>query len=136
MKKKLDNLLYLYYTETSEGGEPESDEPYCSYTDEYRDFTIRSIERNYKNTLFVESVRVNFVPQIDQKVYVCYVIYNTGDTFCNIYGVWYIVGIYSSKEEAEEIQQSIECDTYKGYTPWKGYFESIVSCEVDKFEVK
>jgi hypothetical protein len=86
-----------------------------------------------------------------KEVFVVWVVYSTGDSFSHSEnGSSEGIGIYSTLEEAQGVKEMIEADDKAkshacGYsfslvlpsgqklsTPWKGYFESLTTVEINR----
>lgn len=117
--------VFVTYEESRSGGEPDSDEKWCSYSDVHVDYRITGAFKNktssswYQESFYLENLNL-----VD--VYIVLVRYSSGDTFGRSFGNGHIVGVYGTQDEAQLIVDQIEANTYtgqNGYVPWKGYFE-------------
>lgn len=70
------------------------------------------------------------------EVYLVSVRFTDGDTFGRREGAWYLEGIYSTPEQAAEVEKAIREKTYEGYKPWEGYFETLQDVEIHKLLVE
>ena len=129
--------LYLSYYEHKTGGEAESDEEWCSYTDTDIDWGLEKCFKTKDKAPWLRQVEtVDFDPKVGDTVYVLYVRYGTGNSFGHVNGAWSILGIYEDHEQAEKIKDSINNNTYDGYRCWEGYFECFESCSVESMVVE
>jgi len=141
------NKIFIEYKQHSYGGEPESNEAYCSRSDEHTEVSFLGAHKDkdsigaYCNYTEVE---VDFEPKKGDIVYFLVVRYQTGDTFGASYGNWETIGCYDNADQAVEIEKSIEVGTYGKdeekddyclYHTWEGYFESLESVDIEVFEV-
>jgi hypothetical protein len=122
--------LYLSYSETEEGGAIcEGEEgPYCSHEPVYITFTPLGVHRERGDSQ--ETITINFDPSTVEDVYLVIVRYSSGSTFGSSYGNWHVESAYKDKDVAFSVSATIRDDTYPGYKPWEGYFESLESVEV------
>jgi hypothetical protein len=134
--------VYLEYEERRSGGEPLGDGPYCDHADEHVDFRpialgVNRSQYSWRN----ETISVDFDPKVGQDVDMIVVRYSTGSTFGRIIGVWQMIGVYESHQEALRIRHNIEehhkePDKLKEllgkdfYPSWLGYFERFMHVEL------
>jgi len=133
-KKEEGYEIYLTYEEGRSGGEVRAgyeDADWPNYENKYIDFSLIGAWRTSADKSWVETVTVDFDPVKSDKVYVVVVRYSTGNTFGKTCGDWHIEGAYSNLEIAEKIAKTIIDDTYKGYKPWSGFFESLEDVSVE-----
>lgn len=128
--------LYLDYDERTWGGEALSDEDWPDYSDEHTEWTPKSIGLKQKSSYNTEVINTPFEVKEGDWVHLVWVRYETGSTFGRSLGRWYIIGVYQTADEANDIKESIDSDSYKGYKPWVGYFERFESCETQEFRVR
>lgn len=132
--------LYITYDSSQEGGEPESDDEWCTFSDEHRTFSLEncylSFDEKSRSRFEYFAHEVPFNVEKGDDIYLLVVRYSSGSTFGNIYGCHHIVDIYSSKEEAYKVEETIRNGTYSGYKCWEGYFESLEDVSVESLVVK
>ena len=116
MKNESKNKVYVIYDEYSTGGEPESDEAYCSRSPEVCTFYVKGVfVGEDQGNLYTESCEVDFDPDKVTDVYVVYGSYSTGDTFGYTTGKGHIVGAYDTYDKAKTIKRLIE-EIYSAYS--------------------
>ena len=127
--------IYVEYDETATGGEPESDEKWCQYSDTYKEVKFHRLHREQpKHRFFYDSIELPNEKMLSlEAMYLCVVRYSTGDTFSHTEGCWHIVGVAPTHKIAEVmLKNALEGD---GYKPWEGYFERFTDTEIHKLEV-
>lgn len=128
--------LYLAYDESESGGDVapgQEGNNWPSYDDTHRSFYPRALHLD--SLSFCETIEVPFDPAQYNYLHLVVVRYTTGSTFGTIYGAWHVEGVYRDSEEAQEIVDSINKETYKGYKPWVGYFERLESVDIQTLQV-
>lgn len=145
--------IYLKYKERVIGGEPESDEQWCNYSDEYTNVTFLGF--SFENTNGMTSTLWATSLDIPESVYkkakngaplhLVVVRYTTGSTFGTSHGRWVIVHVTDDSRKArdisrvlnnssgEEVPSHCNIDTYKF---WEGYFERYETCEIHTVGLK
>jgi len=139
--------LYLGYTSTSSGGEPESEEPYSSRSPTYITVTFTSLSRE-SGTFFVHDIKVSDEVYEADEVFLVVVRYQDGNSFGTSHGNWDVFDAVATEDEAIKIAKSIEdgslvkaveADQKKGiyhrYILWTGYFNSLEGVEIHSFKV-
>lgn len=135
--------LYISTTETSTGGEPESDDEWCHHSDTVRSVSFDSVSRNPQGfwgcgTSFEVSQEV----YESDKVFLVIVRYSDGGTFGRTTGNWEILGSFLTEQEALTMATSIEDGTmeknskYPYALPWVECFNSLEDVEVHCFLFK
>jgi len=129
--------LHLEYKAIESGGEVRAgceDSEWPEYENKYIEFSLTGCHMGDK--FGRETVLVDFEPKLGQSVWVVYVIYNTGDSFGQTCGVWTILGVYETHEQAGKVHKSVMDGTWEGLKPWVGYFESFGRCETESIIVQ
>lgn len=145
--------LYIDFDSYSEGGEPESDEPYSSRSPQHISLTINGVCMKPREA-FGEDVATLFTPRKGMKVHLVTVRYTTGDTFGYCSGNYKFVACYDNAADANALAKEIQDNSkenggykysFKPVTPypedelycgsWTGYFERLESVDVDCFTV-
>lgn len=141
------NNIYIKYKEYTVGGEPESDDRWCSYSDEHTSVTFLGFSISNNNDFtkvgwdHAESIPASIYKKAAKGVplHLVVVRYTTGNTFGTSYGRWKIIHITDDSRKAWDVQQILEksqgekvpahcnIDTYKC---WVGYFERYECCEI------
>ena len=130
--------LYLMYdelfTEDDDGGDP--NEPWSDRPTSHCTFTPTGLYSE-NSPIWNETLDVDFDPKSigDQEVFIVIVTYSSGDTFGHSTGNWHIERATLSREEAVRLCQSIKDNSYVGYKPWEGYFETLEDVEIWKSRV-
>ena len=145
--KQFQELLYINYKETSEGGEiceRSVGESFPDYEDEFRYTTYNYVTFNkptpltlWKEWKIITIREQTLYEQLKtcDKVYLAVVVYSTGDTFSHTEGMHEIIGAYPTRADAEKALE--ECDTNQdGYRPWEGYFERLTGKKVFKVDLE
>jgi hypothetical protein len=115
--------LYVTYSERRSGGIC-GEEQYSRRSDTIIDFQLNSVSYQEPEDWYKEPFEIDCT-EIPQIVYVVLVRYGSGDSFGQSYGHGQIEGVYLSEDEAQKIVESIRKETYTGYSPWIGYFNSL-----------
>lgn len=130
--------LYFLYDMYHTGGavrEGEEDLDYPSRGDQYQHNDFLGVVSRVppENRTQRESVEVPFTATPGMSVFAVLVHYDTGDTFGQRKGRFYLEGIYDDMAKADKVAKSIANKTYKGYKAWDGYFEVYNGTEVITF---
>lgn len=152
MKKDNKQHIWLLYSEDKSGGEPLSDDRWCSYSDSYTEFHPKQLLVNEPETIYQELIEVDFEPieHINDSVYLLVVRYSSGNTFGNSYGNWTIVECSLDKDKLIKTKGLIEADDRRymlssrkksanvytapcGYNCWQGHFESLENVVIYEF---
>ena len=128
------NEIFIEYKSYSTGGDPLSDESWCSISDQNTSVSWKKAYKGHPGG-FVETVEVDFDLKEVEVIFWVVVRYTTGDTFGTSYGNWEKIGCYKSLKEAREVEESIEDGTYEGYKCWDGYFEALEEIEINILEL-
>ena len=139
--------LYLLYSEHRYGGDIINPEDHwSSREDEHIEFNALGVVASRDDAdRFPEAFEVKEDVAVGDVVHVVIVRYGTGDTFGHTWGSWSLMGASTDEEKAQELVDAINKDTYTGdeeaatgysYAPWRGYFESLESCDLHTFVVK
>jgi len=142
--------LYLDYEESSYGGEVINPEDrWSDRTEEVTEFYPKDLylDRNKAGIRWAETIEAPFEVERGDIVHLVIVRYGSGDTFGHSSGHWAIMGLTKDEKVASELARRINTDEYDGteegvagyyvgWAPWRGYFESLESCDVHTFEVK
>jgi len=147
------NTCFLKYEERCTGGDPESDEPYCSRSDEHIDFLPIGIytTRKRAGTRFPETIQIGFKPEVGKSCFLVVVRYRTGDSFGISYGNWSVIGVFENAEDADAVKSAIEmtddgetnayeCDVptpndEARFCNWNGYFETLEDVQIEPFQM-
>lgn len=130
--------LYFSYRETKSGGEiceGEENDSWPNHEDEYIEWHLLKCVLE-KPVWPYEIVRADFKVETGDKIHAVCVRYTGGGSFITTHGNGTIEGVYRTIEEATTVEQSIYKNTYEGYTPWRGHFESLESCYVETMIVE
>jgi hypothetical protein len=141
--------LYIHTTETSSGGEPESDDRWCHHSDIVKAVSFNSVSRKRSDGFWPsgDSFEVSEEVYKAPKVFLVIVRYFDGGTFGRTCGCWHIQGSFTTEKEALALAASIRDRSYekewekqhkKGYhyLPWQGYFSGLEGVEVHCFPVQ
>ena len=133
------NTVYVAYEETSHGGEViNPNQKWSRYTDKYIDISVTGLYIDEPDSLYWDTVELKCNPELNDRVYLLVVRYESGDTFSNSYGNAYFEGVYSSLDDAENVADIISGKKYidgkkvkyNGYKPWDGYFSKFSEIEI------
>jgi hypothetical protein len=140
--------LYLTYDERSYGGEAiDPEDRWTSYTDSHVEFNPKQLYLDREVAgIWVETIDVPFEVERGDIVHLLVVRYGTGDTFSHTDGRWAIMGASKDPKVIADLAKRCDGDKYdgeeegvvgwyKGYPPWRGYFESYQGSEVSTFVV-
>lgn len=135
------DYLYFKYYERHYGGEiceGQENSSWPNHEDEEVEWSLLTCHLNKPEQWPYVSGELKFkiTPKLNEELYVLYVRYTTGGSFMITHGVWHIVGVYRNRKKAERTKRMIENDRYSGYTPWKGHFEYLESCEIESMSVQ
>lgn len=145
VKKEIpQKLLYIRYSETSEGGgitEGYEDSEWPEYDTLYKDrfYMYAQLVKPEGRLLWcdweTESLDDNLYESLKDKnkVYLAVIVYGTGDTFSRTEGCHHILGVFSNYKSAKKRLDDSENDRYK---PWDGYFEILTDKTVYDIELK
>lgn len=125
--------IYLTYVEDRSGGEPIHKGEW-DRTDEHIKFYPKSLYAVLDKEPWVETINVGFSVQdfVGKLIDVVIVRYSSGDSFGTSCGNWHIIGAYPAESnKSKEIVKTIRKGKYKGYCPWKGYFEELESVDIE-----
>ncbi|MHA1794809.1 MAG: hypothetical protein ACTSUK_01760 [Promethearchaeota archaeon] len=128
--------VYLTYESGTSGGEicdGQQDSDWPDREDTCTMFVPKNIK--LKAPEWSETIEIDFDPSKLEYLYVVIVRYSSGDTFGSTLGNWHIAGAYANFAKAKKIENKINNDTYKGYTPWVGYFEALEGVTVEKLDI-
>lgn len=89
-----------------------------------------------KTSRDVHSIKIDFDPSKYKELVLLVVRYTDGDTFGQTEGLWYVVGCYEGKEEAEQIATLIKTVDYKGHKPWCCHVGGLDNIEIITLPVK
>lgn len=132
--------LYLDYDSSATGGEPESDEKWCSYSPTYHTVHFKKLYRSQPEKFFCTSVEVSDDLYDEKYLHLAVVRYQDGNTFGTSHGNWHILGLYGSEEEAaaalEVAKVPAKDGDYGNYRPWEGYFNRWEDGEIHVLSVK
>ncbi len=135
--------LYIKTTESSYGGEPESDDQWCHHSDVVRTVSFDSVSRNRGSGFWGcgESFEVSKEVFNSDRVYLVIVRYSDGGTFGRTVGNWHVQDAFVDEESALKLASSILDRTYEkenpqAYKPWIGYFSGLEDVEVHCFTVR
>lgn len=138
--------LYIKTTESSYGGEAESDEEWCHHSDIVREVSFDSVSRQKGSGFFScgESFEVSEEVWNSEKVYLVIPRYSDGGTFGRTVGYWCIQGAYADEASALKLARSIQGKNFKAeypemasaYMPWEGYFSGLQDVEVHCFTIR
>lgn len=133
--------LYIYTEESSYGGEAESDEEWCHYSDVVLEVTFHGVSRKPREEFFpTGSFEVEDDVFNAERVFLVIPRYYSGGTFGRTCGYWCVEGVFKTPEEAEALAKAIRGKDYKSktrdYLPWVGYFEGLEDVEIHSFPIK
>jgi len=141
--------LYINTTESSYGGEPESNEEWCHHSDVVRSVTFNGVYRNKSDSFWSagQSFEVSEEVFKSERVFLVIVRYRDGGTFGSTTGNWHIQQAFTNPKEAKNLAASILDGSYEKkmdkkhgqyghYMPWVGYFSSLESVEIHSFKIK
>lgn len=141
--------LYLYYKESTHGGEVcqgDEDSEWPNYEPEYTEVNFTKLCINSKSNWEVDEVEGPDV-QVGDIVHLVIVRYSTGNTFGRSYGRWTLVEIFKDEDfdKIESLEDKIrkQYSLYRNnrkewdgeYRPWIGYFEALEDIEVHTMRV-
>jgi hypothetical protein len=152
--------MFLTYREVRSGGEAlNPEQSFSDYAPEYIEWSPRRLFINRPADEWqIETINTDFEVKPSDKVVLTVVRYQTGCTFGTTHGSWQIIGAYKTREDAQAIADIIQVDEnknreyenarrehwyrgekhpvnlpedlYKGYKPWRGFFENLENIEV------
>lgn len=133
--------LYLTYDEHRTGGEickGQENDDWPMHEDENIEWRLQKCRKSRDNKSWrsQEQIKVDFDPKIGSTVWVLYVRYGTGGTFCHTNGAWSILGVYEHQGQAGKVRKTVLDGTYPDYKCWEGYFENFESCEIESMTVE
>jgi len=145
--------LHVLYSQTSEGGDPESDEPYSNRSDEntsttFRGAVVGDVSSFRWNHQTFEVPKEAFASPRD-RVFAVVGYYTDGDTFGTSYGNMHIVEVCGNIEHAHALARALEAEDRaerkernpsifggsKRYVPWGGYFNRLERIEVEVLNI-
>ena len=145
--KLFQELLYVKYNETSEGGEiceSDVDLEWPNYETEFRYTTYEYVTFNKPTALTLwyewKTITIREQTLYEQlktcdKVYLVVVVYSTGGTFSHTEGMHEIIGAYPTRADAEKALEECTSNT-NGYKPWEGYFEHLTGKQIFKVDLE
>lgn len=146
-------VLYLHTTESSTGGEPESDDRWCYHSDLVMKVSFDSVSRSH-NAFWGCGCSFDVTEEVFKadQVFLVIVRYYDGGTFGRTCGNYKVQGSFLTEKEALDFAESIENGTYEKeaekarkksksvfggpYMPWVGYFSGLEGVEVHCFSVQ
>lgn len=141
-KRKKSFELYIKTTESSYGGEPESNEQWCHHSDVVRTVSFDSVCRTCSSGFWGRSESFEVSEEVfnSDRVYLVIVRYQNGGTFGRSLGNWHIQDAFADEQSALKLASSILDKSYEkenpqAYKPWVGYFERLEDVEVHCFTI-
>ena len=134
VKETPKNKVYILYDEYRSGGsicEGQEKDDWPSHEDEQNHVTWKSAHRSNTGMVYNETVEVDFDPASIDYVIMVVVMYYDGGTFGRTCGLWQIIGVYPSIQDARKAEQSIKDNTFQGGKGWEGYFAGLESVEIE-----
>lgn len=139
-------LFYTYREEHISGGEPLSDEEWCSYSDSHYSWRLQDVSvKAPKSTPYNGFVEVGKLigdkwkaeeASVGDDVWVVVVQYSTGSTFGRSFGHGTVACICKNEDDAIDIKNAINSG-WSGpgsvhFATWQGYFEDIESVYLER----
>lgn len=146
-------VLYLHTTESSTGGEPESDEEWCYHSDIIMSVSFDAVSRA-NNSFWSAGRSFEVSKEVFEadEVFLVIVRFSDGGTFGRTRGYYNVQGAFLTENEALQFAESIENGTYVKevkqareksrfgsydiYIPWVGYFSSLEGVEIHCFRIR
>jgi len=141
--------LYISTSESSYGGEPESNEEWCHHSDIVKTVTFNSVFRKKGEGFWASAGYFKVSDEVfnSDQVYLVIVRYRDGGSFGSTTGNWHIQQAFTNPEDAKALATSIRNRSYEKemdrkhgqyvhYMPWVGYFCGLEGVEIHCFKIK
>ena len=139
-------ILYIHTTESSVGGEAESDERWCHRSDIVKSVSFNSVSRT-SESFWSHGSSFEVSEDVYKSDYVFLVIvrYYDGGTFGRTTGLWRIQDSFLDEKAALDLAKSIRDGSYEKeirktkdrYVSccWTGYFAGLEDVEIHRFPI-
>lgn len=141
--------LYISTSESSYGGEPESNDEWCHHSDITRHVTFNAVFRKKGSGFWASAGYFEVSDEVfnSDQVYLVIVRYRDGGTFGSTTGNWHIQKAFTNPEDAKALASSIRNGSYEKemnrkhgqynhYMPWVGHFSRLEGVEIHCFKIK